>query len=196
MRLLLIISFTITIATVFGQTPSRNELGYILSGIIIDGDTLPHSTLGQIVVIPPMVFKSNDDYIKYRKLIRDVKKVYPYAMLAKDIFGQVTVAMDTIEDKRDQKKFIKSKDQELQSRYTAELKKLTITQGKILIKLIDRETGYTSYDIVKELRGTVSAFMWQQMARMFGSSLKTGFDSEGEDKMINHIILMIENGML
>ncbi len=191
-----IITTILSFAFAYGQTPSKNELGYILPGVIIDGDTMPHASIGQIVIIPPMVFKSHEDYIKYRKLIRDVKKVYPYAMLAKDVFGQVTYAMDSITGKRDQKKYIKTKDQELQDRYTEELKKLTVTQGKILIKLIDRETGYTSYDIVKELRGNVSAFMWQQMARLFGSNLKTGFDAEGEDKMINHIILMMENGLL
>lgn len=180
----------------FAQMPAKNDLGYILPGVVIGTDTLPLINMSPVAVIQPMVFKSHEEYLRYRKLVRDVKKVYPYAKMAKDIFGQVTYALDTISGKRDQKKYIKAKDEELQQRYTEELKKLSVTQGKILIKIVARETGRTTYDIVKELRGSLSAFMWQQMARVFGSNLKMGFDAEGEDKMINHIILRIENGQL
>lgn len=195
-KLLLIVLSTILAQIGFSQAPAKNDLGYILPGIIIGNDTLPLINMSTVAVIQPMVFKSHDEYLRYRKLVRDVKKVYPYAKLAKEILGQVTYALDTISGKRDQKKFIKSKDEELQQRYTEELKKLSVTQGKILVKIVARETGRTTYDIVKELRGSVSAFMWQQMARVFGSNLKMGFDAQGEDKMINHIILRIENGQL
>lgn len=189
--------FLIIYATIgFSQIPAKSDLGYILPGIVVGGDTLPLINMSPVVIAQPMVFQSHDEYVRYRKLVRDVKKVYPYAKLAKQVFGEVTYAMDSISGKRDQKKYIKSKDDELQQRYTEELKKLSVTQGKILVKIIARETGKTTYDIVKDLRGSLSAFMWQQMARVFGSNLKSGFDAEGEDKMINHIILQIENGQL
>lgn len=125
-----------------------------------------------------------------------MKKVYPYSILAREVFLEVSSTVDSLDSKKQQRKYVKKKDKELQEQYTEELKNLTITQGRILIKLIDRETGYTSYDVVKELRGSVSAFMWQQMARLFGSNLKSGFDAEGEDQMIDRIIVMIENGQL
>lgn len=193
---LIIAALLIASVSGYGKEPAKNELGYVLPGIVIGGDTLPLINMSPVVIIQPMVFKSHDEYVRYRKLVRDVKKVYPYAQLAKTVFGEVTYAMDTISGKRDQKKYIKAKDEELQARYTEELKKLSVTQGKILVKLVSRETGHTSYEIVKEMRGSMSAFMWQQMARMFGSNLKMGFDAEGDDKMINHIILRIENGQL
>ena len=80
--------------------------------------------------------------------------------------------------------------------YEEELKNLTITQGRILIKLIDRETSKTSYEVVKELRGSFQAAFWQAIARIFGSNLKTEFDPEGEDKMLNEIMIMIEKGQI
>jgi len=175
---------------------ASTELGYILRGVVIEGDTMPHSYVRQITILPPFEFKSHSEYLKYRRLVRDVKKVYPYSLLAREVFFEVSSTVDSLDSKKQKRKYVKGKDKELQERYTEELKNLTITQGRILIKLIDRETGSTSYDVVKELRGSVSAFMWQQMARLFGSNLKTGFDADGEDKMIDRIIVMIENGQL
>jgi pyruvate dehydrogenase complex dehydrogenase (E1) component len=76
------------------------------------------------------------------------------------------------------------------------LRKLTFSQGRLLIKLIDRETGDTSYKLIKELKGGFSAFMWQSVARIFGSNLKSEYEMEGDDAMIERIIIMIDNGML
>jgi hypothetical protein len=85
---------------------------------------------------------------------------------------------------------------ELMEEFSDELKSLTITQGRLLIKLIDRETGNTSYELLRELRGSFSAFFWQTVARLFGSNLKTTFDAEGEDKLIDQIVVLIENGQI
>ena len=82
----------------------------------------------------------------------------------------------------------------MKAQFEEELKNLTVTQGQILIKLIDRQTDYTTYDVVKEMRGTFSAFMWQTMARLFGSTLKSEYDKAGEDKLIEDIIAQIESG--
>ena len=84
----------------------------------------------------------------------------------------------------------------LQSEFEGELKKLTIKQGIILVKLIDRETGNTSYELVKQLRGSFSAFLWQSLARLFGSNLKLEYDPYGEDKLIEEIVVMIEQGVI
>ena len=85
---------------------------------------------------------------------------------------------------------------ELKSDFERDLKQLTITQGRILIKLIDRETGNTSYALVKELRGSLQAFFWQGLARLFGTNLKTEFDAAGEDAAIESIVQQIERGQL
>ena len=94
------------------------------------------------------------------------------------------------------KEFINEAEKELRNQFEDELKGLTITQGRILIKLIDRETGETSYELVKELKGSFSAVLWQTVARIFGSNLKSEFDPEGEDKLINEIVMLIEAGQL
>jgi hypothetical protein len=179
-----------------GQNAAKTELGYVLKAVIVGNDTIPHATLGQVAILPPLEFANNADYLRYRKLVRDVKTVYPYSLMAREVFNEVVTNIGTMDNRRDQRQYVRAKDKELQDKYTEELKKLTITQGRILIKLIERETGHTSYDVVKELRGGLSAFMWQQMARLFGSNLKTGFDAEGEDHLINRIIIMIESGQL
>ena len=104
--------------------------------------------------------------------------------------------MDTLKTDRQQRAYINKVEAEIKSNYEEELKNLTITQGRILIKLIDRETGQTSYELVRQLQGNFQAFLWQTLARLFGSNLKMTFDEEGEDKLINDIVLMIEMGML
>jgi len=168
----------------------------VMRAKIIDNDTMPHMLLRQVVILPPLEFKDKKEYIKYTKLVHNIKKVYPYSREAARIFTEVHHAMDTIKNKRQRKKFVNAKDQELQDKYGDELKKLTITQGRLLIKLVDRETGFSSYEIIKELKGSFTAFMWQQLARMFGSNLKDEFDADGEDKYIDRIVIMIENGMI
>jgi hypothetical protein len=104
--------------------------------------------------------------------------------------------METLETAKERREYTKQLEDELLKQYEEELKNLTITQGRILIKLIDRETRKTSYEVVKELRGSFQAAFWQAIARIFGSNLKTEFDPEGEDKVLNEIMIMIENGQL
>lgn len=190
------ILYIFLIVTLHSFAQTKTDAGYLFRGIIIDNDTMPHLTIRPVVVLPPIEFKSHNQYLKFRKLVRNVKKVYPYSQLAKKTFREINIAIDTIPKEKDKKKFIKQKEKELMSQYEQELKKLSISQGHILIKLIDRELGQTSYDILKELRGTLSAFMWQSIARLFGENLKDEFDEEGEDELLDRIIIMIENGQL
>lgn len=168
----------------------------VTRALIIGKDTLPHIKLDDIIVLPPLEFKSKKEYIKYTKLVRNIKKVYPYSKEAARIFKDVHYALDTIESRKARRAYVNKKDKELQDKYGPELKRLSMSQGRLLIKLVDRETGFSSYEIIKELKGSFSAFMWQQVARMFGSSLKTEFDADGEDKYINRIVIMIEQGMI
>ncbi|MBN1952413.1 MAG: DUF4294 domain-containing protein, partial [Bacteroidales bacterium] len=135
-------------------------------------------------------------YQRYYKLVRNVKKVYPYAKLAGEKYRLVEKEYLGLENDRERNQYIKALEKELLNEYEAELKKLTITQGRILLKLIDREIGETSYDLLKELNGAFSAVFWQTLARIFGHNLKSEFDPNGEDKLLNDIVLMIEAGVL
>ncbi len=180
---------------------SQDTLRYIngdnvLYGVVIDGDTILLSTIDEVYIFPKRRFSSNRDMRRYQRLIRNVKKAYPYAKLAKKKYDEVNAHFLTLKTERAKKEYIKQVEQEIKDEFEGDLKNLTITQGRILIKLIDREIGETSYDLVKELRGSFPAFFWQTVARIFGSNLKSRFDAEGEDKLINEIVIMIEHGAL
>ncbi len=163
----------------------------------IDGkDTVYLSTIQEIYIFPERKFKSKRDYRRYQRLIYNVKKVYPYAILAREKLKQVNAHMLTLKTDKQKKEYIKQVEKEIRDEFEGDLKNLTLTQGRILIKLIDRETGETSYDLVKELRGAFPALFWQTLARVFGSNLKSQFDAAGEDQLINEIIVLIENGQL
>ena len=111
-------------------------------------------------------------------------------------YDTVAKHMLTLNTERERRQYINQVEKEILDEYEGDLKKLTITQGRILLKLIDREIGETSYDLLKELKGTFSAFFWQTLARIFGHNLKSEFDPEGEDKLLNEIVILIENGQL
>ena len=176
---------------------AQKEIEYIISQtIILNEDTLPYFEIPEVLIIPPYKFTSKKQRRRYSRLVRDLKKVYPYAKMANTALLKIASKIDSIDNKKVAKRYIKLVDKQLQKRYGKELKKLTVRQGRLLIKLIDRETGSTSYELIKELRGSFSAFMWQSLARLFGENLKEEYDAEEEDKMIEHIILLIEHGQL
>lgn len=163
---------------------------------VIGDDTFFVYNLDEIKIYPEPSFDNRFQQWKYRRLVKNVKKVYPYAKMAGEKLEEVNDSIQKIESEKLQKAYIKDVEEEIKAEYEGELKQLTLTQGKILIKLIDRETGDTSYELVKDLRGAFSAIFWQTLARLFGSNLKAEFDAEGEDELLNRIVLMIENGQL
>jgi hypothetical protein len=141
-------------------------------------------------------FKSRREMRKYRRLVRNIKVVLPYAKLAKEKYDEVVVELEELDSEKEKKMYMKQVEEELKDEFEDDLKKLTITQGRLLLKLLDREIGETSYELLKEFRGTFSAFFWQTLARIFGHNLKSEFDADGEDKLLNEIVLLIENGQL
>jgi hypothetical protein len=182
---------------IHAQDTIRMDLGgYPVIAIVTNGDTVFTTELEAAVIQPAKRKAATRDLRQYRRLIYNVKKVYPYAKLAGSKFAEVNAHLQTLEKARDQREYIRQIEDEILKNYEGELKDLSITQGRILIKLIDRETSYTSYEVVKELRGSFQAAFWQAIARIFGSNLKTEFDPEGEDRMLNEIMIMIEKGQL
>ena len=163
---------------------------------IIDGDTLTLVDVKPVVIFPPVAFSGKRASVRYDKLVYNVKKVYPYAKLAGKQLAVYKSIMDTIPTENGRKLFIKKAEKELEKQFGDEIKDLTFSQGKILIKLIYRETGNSTFDIVKQLRGGFTAFIWQTMARLFGYDLKTNYDPGGNDQAIEQIVLMIEAGAI
>jgi chaperonin GroEL (HSP60 family) len=116
--------------------------------------------------------------------------------MAKSKLSEMNQHFLTLSSEREKKAYTKQVEKELRANFEEDLKKLTITQGRMLIKLIDRETGSTSYELVKELRGNLSAIFWQALARVFGSNLKTEYDKDGTDKLTEEILVAIDQGYL
>lgn len=173
---------------------SRFGGGYVAGREVdpIDGDTAYVVQLSNVIV-----FGDIGNIKKQRRLIRNVKAVYPYAVDARNLFRELTAQLDTVQSKKERDKITKELEKEIVRRYTPVLEKMTYTQGKILIRLIDRETERTSYQILEEFRGKFAAKFWNTIARIFRANLKQEYDpTQGEDKLIEQIIILYEAGLL
>jgi len=164
---------------------AHSSKGIMVPCIVVDGDSLALVRLPKVHIYPQLKFATNEEYYRYKKLVRDVKKVYPYTLIVRKTFNDVQlVHLKELEDR-------------LVDQYYKELVAMTVRQGEILTKLIDRELGRSSYEIIKEFRGGMSAMMWQGVAKMFGESLKTTYDhNSADDQMIERIIVQIEEGTI
>ena len=169
---------------------------YIFRIGVENGDTMLYGSLPAVRIRGTRTFKNPKDAERYNKLVRNVKKVYPYAKLAGELLNQYGAQLDTMQSEKERKKYLKQVEDQLKAKYTGVLSDFTITQGIILVKLIDRQTSRTSFEIVKEMRGGFSAFFWQQLALIFDNNLKAQYDPYGADKQIEEIVDMIENGEL
>ena len=163
------------------------NLKYLDYDILSNGDTIFSDDLNEILVFD---FNNDDEKRYYLLLKRKVKKVFPYALKAKEILSEIEDSSLQIKIKRKRRKFIRKKVNQIKKNYEESLKKLTMSEGRILVKLIYRETSLTTYNIVKSYRGRFNAFFWQTMAKLWNNDLKTIYDPSGvrEDYLIENII--------
>jgi len=159
-------------------------------------DTIPIAYLNTIFVLPGEKFNSRREENYYWKMVRDVKKVYP---LSKIVYYTLLETMDYIEtlpDSKSREKHLRRMEKDLVKEYEPMLRSMTYNQGKILLKLIDRECNVSSYDLIKAYRGSFSAAFWQGVARLFRTDLKSEYDPTSRDLMIERIIVRIDQGQL
>ncbi|MBP7850067.1 MAG: DUF4294 domain-containing protein [Lentimicrobiaceae bacterium] len=192
MRKLLFILFIILLIPL----PAQEKQWVVARLVVVDGDTMPMLELSQVNVFAPIIFKSKRDEIRFNRLMRNVKKVYPYAKLAGEKLNEYEGQLLAARSDTERKRLMRQAEDELKVQYGDELKNLTFSQGKILLKLVDRETGHSTFSLVQELRGRIMAFFWQSFARVFGYDLKVKYDPKGADKDIENIVLMIEAGVI
>ncbi len=180
------------------QVNSDTLLGvyHVLKTATFDGQTYPLVELKEVTVVARMPRGVRFDYRRHARLVYNVRRVYPYALLVRDEFGRINRLLETMPDEKAQRNFLQQYEKELFNAYEDDMKKLTFTQGKILIKLIDRETQVTSYDLIRQYRGKFSATFWQSIARIFGTNLKSSYDPGGDDYLIEQVIREIEAGRL
>jgi len=152
-----------------------------------DGEMIPWIPLNEVVIYGNRIFKTPADRAAYNRLRYNVLKVMPYALFAKRRYEQLERDLAVTPDRKEHKKLVKACDAEIKKMFNTEIKELTITQGQILTKLIDREVGRTTYDIVKETQGGVKAFIYQSVARVVGHNLKSTYNPE-EERDIESII--------
>lgn len=160
-------------------------------GIDERGDSIPH-----IYSKPVYIYTKGIDTRKWRKLVAAVKAVYPLAQLAREKMQDMEDELSRLKTKKEQRQYIAGLYDQIKEEYTPVLKKMTRTQGRVLLKLIDRETEYTAYEILKEFRGGFVAGFWQTVGKVFGHDLKDDYDKTGEDRMIEQIVVYYEAGLI
>ena len=162
------------------------------------GDTVRMTIIKDVIVYPPMKFKNKKQEEFYWRTVRDVRKTLPYAKLAFSTLCETYEYIQTIPDKKMREKHLKQLEKDIFEQYKPVVKNMTKGQGKILLKLINRETDQSSYSIVKAFLGSFRAGFWQTFGRFFGMNMKAGFKPEKneEDAIIDRIATLIEQGAL
>lgn len=159
--------------------------------IVENGDSIPLFHLN-----PIRKYARKPDMRRYARMVRAVKRVYPIAQEAQTLMKTMEEELLALPNKKQQKLYIKGIEKRLIREYTPVLKKMTIYDGKILLKLIDRQTEDTAFEIIKEFRGGFEAGMWQTLAKMFGNNLKTDYNPDSDDAILEQIVVMYEKGTL
>jgi len=201
---ILIFVFLFTYASGQTDTTSTNNDTvqnriYLLQNVNRDGEVLPEIEIKEVVVLGDQSGserRMRSQFRKYERLVYNLKKAYPYAIIVRNRLAQVNAELARMDNEKDRKDYIKNMEKDVFGEYEDDIRNMTFTQGKLLIKLIDRETYNTSYDLIRQYRGFISAAFWQGIARIFGTNLKAEYDPYGEDILIELIIQDIQMGLL
>ena len=171
----------------------NNNLDTIkLTAIIYNGDTISCTTISNIYIQCKLTSAQREALAKYNRLRNAVYVTYPYARKSGIILNDLNKKLNGITDRRSRKKCINSREKELKKEFTTPLTKLSVYQGKILMKLINRETGNNCYEIIKEYRGGLTGRLYQTVAFFFDSNLKQPYDAEKEDWVIEKIVKEVQ----
>ena len=196
-RLLFLILFLSFIAVrLDAQEQTTTIKGYLVPVCVYEGDTIPSMRMPTLYVYKPLKFKNKKKQQEYNRLVRNVKKTLPIAKEVNRAIIETYEFLQTLPDEKARQKHLSLVEKSVKEQYTPRMKKLTLAQGKLLIKLINRETSSSSYELVKAFLGPFKAGFYQAFAAIFGASLKKEYHPEDEDAMIERIIVLIENGQL
>ena len=163
---------------------------------LVDGDSIQYMELNNIYVYPPTTFTSEKQRQQYNRLVYNVKKVLPIAKECHAIIIETYEYLQTLPDKKARDEHLKLVEEDIKRTYTPRMKKLTYSQGKLLIKLVDRECNSTSYGLIQAILGPVKAGFYQAFAWLYGASLKKEYDPKGKDRLTERVVRMVESGQL
>ncbi len=176
---------------------ARNQTWYWAGKkYVYEGEHIWTILMPELPVYKPLVFKNKKERERYNKLVYNVKRVLPLAQQVNVIINETYVVLEELPDKKSKDAHVKKVEKELMQRYKPEMKKLTYAQGKLLIKLVDRQCNQSGYDVVKAFLGPTRATFYQIFAWTFHASLKKQFDAEGDDRLIERICRQVEAGVL
>jgi hypothetical protein len=164
--------------------------------VLHDGDSIQYMEMNNVYVYPELTFKNKKQAGAYMRLVTNVKKVLPIAKEARQMLIETTELLDMLPDEKAKEAHIKRVEEDIFRTYKPKMKKLTYSQGKLLIKLIDRECHSSSYDMIKAFMGPIRAGFWQVFAWGFGASLKKEYDPEGTDRLTERVVRMVESGQI
>ena len=187
-QVLPVISFVLFL--IFGYSETKAQ------SVTDNNDTLKIVTLEDIIVYPPPVFKNPAEEAQYWKLIRDVKKTLPYAKMIYATLIETYEYIMTLPTEKEREAHLKRMEKDLYAQYMPVLKRMSLTQGKLLIRLVDRECNQSSYNILKAFLGSTRAGFWNIFAGVFGASLKSTWDPNGKDAAAERIVELVELGVL
>lgn len=163
---------------------------------LYDGDSIMYLEMSNVYVYPPPSFKSKRQQVRYMRLVRNVKTVLPIAKEVNQIIIETYEYLQTLPDDESRKAHMKNVEKSIFKEYKPRMKKLTYSQGKLLIKLIYRECNSSSYDILRAFLGPVRAGFWQAFSSVFGASLRKEYDPDGVDRLTERVVLMVEAGQI
>ena len=169
---------------------------YLLQKVKRGGETLPEIEIKEVTVYGRKTSAMRSVIRKYDRLAYNLRRVYPYALIVRVKLDEINRQLEAISSDKERKRFLKEVEKDVFGDYEDDIRDMTITQGRLLIKLIDRETQNTSYTLIRQYRGGLSAAFWQGIARIFGTNLKEEYDPYGEDALIEMIVIEIEAGLL
>ena len=176
------------------QTTTIN--GYLVPACIYEGDTIASLHMPTLYCFKPLVFKNKQQQQQYNRLVRNVKKTLPIAKEVNRAIIETYEFLQTLPDDKTKQKHLQAVEKSVKEQYTPRMKKLTLSQGKLLIKLINRETDSSSYELVKAFLGPFKAGFYQAFAAIFGASLKKEYHPDEEDAMVEQIVLLVESGQI
>ena len=164
--------------------------------VLHEGDSIQYMEMNNVYVYPQLTFKNKKQAQSYMRLVTNVKKVLPIAKEARQMLIETTEFLDMLPDDKAKSEHIKRVEADIFRTYKPKMKKLTYSQGKLLIKLIDRECHSSSYEMIKAFMGPIRAGFWQVFAWGFGASLKKEYDPTGTDRLTERVVLMVEAGQI
>jgi hypothetical protein len=164
--------------------------------VLHEGDSIQYMEMNNVYVYPELTFKNKKQAQSYMRLVNNVKKVLPIAKEARQMLIETTEFLDMLPDEKSKNEHIKRVEEDIFRTYKPKMKKLTYSQGKLLIKLIDRECHSSSYEMIKAFMGPIRAGFWQVFAWGFGASLKKEYDPTGTDRLTERVVLMVEAGQI